>query len=243
MEARYAIYYTPPRDSALGRLGIAWLGWDHYLGEPAALLETQRLTREQHMDVTASPRRYGFHATLKAPFRLAPGRSEGELCNALAEFCAGAAPVTLPGLFLGALGGFVALVPSQVPLALTDLAEACITRFDSFRLPPDPAELARRRAAGLTPAQDALLQRWGYPYVLEEWRFHMTLTDVLSNGSREQVMQELLPWVTAFASEPLHIETLALFRQPNRETPFTVLRLFQLSGAAKGARPDAEAAA
>ncbi len=232
MEARYAIYYTPPRDSPLGRFGIAWLGWDHYLGQPVAPLETRALTHEQHVDVTASPRRYGFHATLKAPFRLTAGLDESELCDALADFAGTQAPVTIPGLVLATLGGFVALVPTQVPPGLADLADACVTLFDHFRLALDPADLARRRPAGLTPRQHALLDAWGYPYVLEEWRFHMTLTDTLQDRAREAVLEELVPRVEAFACQPLCIGAVALFRQPDRETPFTVRRVFPLRGAA-----------
>jgi putative phosphonate metabolism protein len=232
MEARYAIYYTPPRDSPLGRFGIAWLGWDHYRGRPVAPLETRALTGAQHAEVTASPRRYGFHATLKAPFRLAAGRDESELCGALADFAGERAPVTIPGLFLARLGGFVALVPSRMPPGLADLADACVAVFDPFRSALDPADIARRRAAGLTPRQHALLYAWGYPYVLEEWRFHLTLTGTLQDGAGEAVLEELVPRVAVFACQPLRIEAVALFRQPDRETPFTVRRVFPLRGAA-----------
>jgi putative phosphonate metabolism protein len=228
MQARYAIYYTPARDSALGRFGIAWLGWDHYLGQPVPPLLTKRLTRDQYAEVTASPRRYGFHATLKAPFHLAPGLDESALCDALAALAGSQPRVTIPGLFLANLCGFVALVPAEVPGTLGDLAEATVTRLDRFRSALDPADSARRRAAGLTKRQVALLETWGYPYVLEEWRFHMTLTDTLEDGIRETVVEELAPLVAAFACEPLTIDAIALFRQPNRETPFTVLRVFPL---------------
>jgi putative phosphonate metabolism protein len=230
MDTRYAIYYTPPRESPLGRFAIAWFGWDHYLGQPAEPLATRVLTRDQHLEVTASPRRYGFHATLKAPFRLAAGQDESALCEALEDFAGSQAPVTIPGLFVASLNGFLALVPAQVPPELPDLADAFVAQLDHFRA-PDPEDLARRRAAGLTPRQQALLDAWGYPYVLEEWRFHMTLTDTLQDGVREAVLEELLPWVEIFARRPLRIDSIALFRQPSRETPFTVLRLFPLKGA------------
>jgi putative phosphonate metabolism protein len=228
MKARYAIYYTPARESALGRFGIAWLGWDHYLGQPVPPLLTKRMTRAQYAEVTASPRRYGFHATLKAPFHLAPGLEESALCDALQAFAGSQPRVTIPGLFLANLCGFVALVPAEVPTDLVDLAEAAVTQLDRFRSALEPADAARRRTAGLTKRQDALLEAWGYPYVFEEWRFHMTLTDTLKDGLRETVVEELAPLVAAFASEPLTIDAIALFRQPNRETPFTVLRVFPL---------------
>lgn len=230
METRYAIYYTPPRESPLSRFAIAWFGWDHYLGQPAALWKTQVLTRDQHLDVTAAPRRYGFHATLKAPFRLAAGRKESDLCRRVEGIAASQSPVTLPGLSLADLNGFVALVPRRVPPELPTLAAAFVTQADSFRAPLTPADLARRHAADLTDRQRALLDAWGYPYVLEEWRFHMTLSDTLGIGLREAVMEELRPLVQCVASQPVRIDAVALFRQPDRETPFIVHRVFPLAG-------------
>ena len=156
---RYAIYWLP--DGALGRAGADWLGWD---------------ARSGRGDGTAAPVRYGFHATVKPPFRLGEGRDEAGLAEAARVLAGRQAPVDLGRLRVARLGRFLALVLERNP---GRLAAAMVEGLDAFRGPAPPDETARRRAAraaGLTPAQDALLARWGYPYVMDEFRMHLTLT-------------------------------------------------------------------
>ena len=154
--ARYAIYWLP--DGALGRAGADWLGWDARTGRG---------------DADGAPARYGFHATIKPPFRLAEGCDAVELAAAARALAAGLAPADLGRLTVARLGGFLALVPEREPAAL---AAAVVAGLDAFRAPPSAAERARRRAAGLTPSQAAMLDRWGYPHVMDEFRLHLTLT-------------------------------------------------------------------
>ncbi|WP_371055283.1 DUF1045 domain-containing protein [Rhodosalinus sp. K401] len=173
---RYAIYFTP--EGALAERGAAWLGWDAAAGAARAHPGLSGLPRPVD-EITARPRAYGFHATLKPPFRLAAGCSEADLGAALEAFAAGRPAVVLDGLEVARLGRFLALRPAGDAAALSALAAAVVEGLDPFRAPPADDEIARRRAARLTPRQEALLARWGYPYVMEEFRFHMTLTGPL----------------------------------------------------------------
>ena len=134
-------------------------------------------------EIIAEPRLYGFHGTLKAPIALAEDVSEGDFLEAVGRFAATQRGFAVPALELGELSGFLALVPAERCVELQDLADRCVVEFDDFRRPADEAELARRRAPGLSPRQDELLVRWGYPYVLEEWRFHLTLTGRLPDAA------------------------------------------------------------
>ena len=132
---------------------------------------------------------------------------------------------------LTCLSNFVALVPSQPSVELQDLADSCVIEFDELRQPADEAELARRRAAGLTPRQDELLLRWGYPYVLEEWRFHLTLTGrIADDGERSAITDLLRRQFMGFIDRPLQVRDLCVFRQPAAGRPFTVLARFTLGG-------------
>lgn len=158
---RYAIYWLP--DGPLGQAGAEWLGWDLRGGRSVSAPAPG----------TERPRRYGFHATIKPPFRLAPGSDEADLLRAAAALAAGLAPVDLGRLSVTHLSRFLALVPDHNPRAL---AAEMVTGLDRFRAAAPPEEIAKRRAAGLTEAQEALLVAWGYPYVLEEFRMHLTLT-------------------------------------------------------------------
>jgi hypothetical protein len=166
---RAALYWTPDPADPLARAGASWLGWDAELGtavEQPAVANIDALT--------AAPRIYGFHATLRPPMRLATGWDA--FLGAAHEVAARVAAFDLPALVVDDTSGFLALRESAPCPALRALADACVEGTERHRLRPDAPELTRRRAAGLTASQDALLLRWGYPYVMEEWRFHMTLS-------------------------------------------------------------------
>ena len=231
--SRYAIYYAPRPGSALADLGNGWLGMDPETGaDLPPPLPPEALQRIDHERTTAEPRRYGFHGTLKAPFALADGFGPADLTAAVEAFARTTAPVTAPPLTLAALGGFLALVPSAPAPDLDRLAAAIVTAFDRFRAPLGDADRQRRLAAGLTDAQTALLDRWGYPYVMAEFRFHMTLTGSLPPEPRQTVSAMLEPLCAGLAEEPLAIDQIALFHQPERSSPFRLARRFALTGGA-----------
>lgn len=191
---RLAIYYLPP-EGPLAEFGAAWFGWDAARGAETGRFEVPRLH-----DITKSPRKYGFHGTLKPPFRLAEGRDPGAVAATLARLAASCAPARCDGLALAPLQHFLALTPLGETSGIGRVAAACVRGLDAFRAPPTVADLARRRAAGLSGRQDALLTRWGYPYVMEEFRFHMTLTGPLPPdviGRWREVLAHRLPVLPA----------------------------------------------
>jgi hypothetical protein len=179
---------------------------------------------------TAEPRRYGLHATLKPPFALADGANLAALRADLAAFTAVAAPVALPRLQLRRLDRFLALIPSAPCPALDDLAARCVMEFDRFRRPAAPAELARRRAAGLDPAEEAHLLRWGYPYVLDRFRFHVSLTGPLDSAEGDRLMAPLAALFEPAISQPIPLADIALFVEPEAGAPFRLLERFALRG-------------
>lgn len=227
---RYAIYWAPPAESALWRFGSRWLGRDAATGAALPGFAIAGLEPAQLAAWTAAPRLYGLHATLKPPFRLAPGRTRDALIAALERFAATAAPAPGPPLVLQRLGHFLALVPDGPIPAIAALAARLVAEFDPFRAPPPPAELARRRAHALTPSQDENLVRWGYPYVMAEFRFHVTLTDSLEPGPLAALEAALAPRVAALGPLPLSIDEIALFEQPDSERPFQLATRFALRG-------------
>lgn len=127
-------------------------------------------------DITMTPMKYGFHGTLKPPFRLAEGTTAAQLNEAAADVAKSLPAARCGGLALTALGRFLALTPTGDVSGLQRIAETCVTTLDPFRAPAAQPELARRRNAGLSARQEALLTKWGYPYVMEEFRFHLTLS-------------------------------------------------------------------
>lgn len=206
---RYAIYWAPA-PGAFARAAADWLGWEPEAGLATAQPDLPGLPRPL-ADLTAEPRKYGFHGTVKAPFRLAPGLDRAGLSAALAAFCAKAAPVTLPGLRIAAIGDFMAIVPDGDAAALNDLAARVVIGLDPCRAALTEAEIARRRPERLSPRQRDLLDRFGYPHVLEEFRFHLTLSGPLAEAEAaalrphaETVFAPLLP-------RPFRVEALCLF--------------------------------
>lgn len=220
--ARFAIYYVPP-EGPLAEFGASWLGWDVVHGRAVA----QPALPGLH-DITMTPRKYGFHGTLKPPFRLNEGQTLAELTAATADLAGTLAPAHCEGLRLAQLGRFLALAPEGPLEGLERVAGACVRGLDGFRAPAGPAELARRRAAGLSARQEALLARWGYPYVLEEFRFHLTLSGALDGAALAhwaQVLGEHLPALPA----PFVLDQIALCGE-RADGRFELLHRYPLMG-------------
>jgi hypothetical protein len=224
---RYAIYVVPDDDSALGRFGKSVLGED-------ATLVADEGQRAAWLAATGEPRRYGFHATVKAPFHLAPGASLDALSGALRAFTSERPPVPVGRLAVRRIGHFLALTPVEPLPMLSGFAAEVVAAFEPFRAPLSLEDTQRRLAAGLTRTQQAMLARWGYPYVFAEFRFHMTLSGRLDNATSAW-MQEVLTLAYAPQSHDAHeITALALMEQPVRDAPFRLLERFALKGSTDG---------
>jgi len=221
---RFAIYFVPAADSALYRFGAAVLGYNCYTGEDVARLRDVGLTETEWAALTAEPRRYGFHATLKAPFQLRPEFDHGDLLADVRTLAASISTIPTFEPAVGLIGGFVAIVPRSASPALDRLAADCITAFERFRLPMTDQERSRRLAAGLSRHQAANLDRWGYPYVFEEFRFHMTLTGRIEPERRAAIHAFLQnEFARRCGRGPVRLDRLALARQDHRDTPFRVI--------------------
>ena len=173
---RYAIYFSPTADEPLSRAAATWLGRDAFTGELYPRTAEHDLTVEELDELTADPRRYGFHATLKAPFHLTDGASEADLLAALAAFAEETAPFNIPLVAVEQIGPFFALVPQTPHQPLQQFAARVVESFEPFRAALSETDLQRRKPDSLPPQQRENLMRWGYPYVFDEFRFHMTLT-------------------------------------------------------------------
>lgn len=210
--ARYAVYYAPAPDSPLWSFGSGVLGYDAATGASAPAISPEGVDHDVWTAMTATPRRYGFHATLKAPFRLAAGKTEDDLVAAGRAFASTQRPFQLPELEVVALGSFVALSPTRRSAPLDRFAGACVEAFEPFRAPPNDAERARRLEAPLTERQQAALERWGYPYVFEDFHFHMSLTGALPADPIPTVVAGLSRlYADHVALAPIEVDAATLF--------------------------------
>lgn len=230
MHRRYAIYYAPATDSALWQRASQWIGRDAACDTPVTIPEPIRTAGGGLDALTTGPRRYGFHATLKAPMHLSPGQSEDALIDSLEAFAARTAPVSAGPMTPGLLGGFLALTPRVQDQGLTAFAAACVAEFEVFRAPLRDTDWQKRLNAGLTPRQVELLGQYGYPYVMEEFRLHMTLTNRLPDALQDPVRAAAADWFAPALAEPVTIDRLALFVEDEPGTPFTRMRDFVLRG-------------
>ena len=226
MIARYAIYFAPPAGSPLARFGAAWLGRCAETGACLARPAVEGFGADRLGRITEKPRGYGFHATLAPPMRLAEGCTPAMLDEALAAFARAHAPFRAPPLKLAAMDDFLALVLSGESEAMQGLENDVIHTFRRFRAPPEPAEYIRRRAATVAPREAALLRQWGYAYVLEAFRFHMTLTCELEPPERSALQRALERMTAPLCTRPLKVSGIALFEQPGREAPFRLARRY-----------------
>ena len=227
MAYRYAIYYSPSTESDLGAFGAEWLGRT-IAGEELAAPRLSGISSTDWEMAVAAPRKYGFHATLKPPFRLADGATENELVSALTEFCASTTTADLGVLQIDRIAGFLALTPEH-PDAVGRLAANIVRAFDHFRAPSTAEEIARRQPEKLTPTQRRLLNRWGYPYVLEEYRFHMTITGHLTDPETPKFLKTLKARYAQLVEQAVSIEDVCLFRQETRKDQLVLTARYPLS--------------
>jgi putative phosphonate metabolism protein len=224
---RYALYFTPPPESDLARLGAAMLGYDCYAGAAVEQPLLPEITPDELHSGSAEPRRYGFHGTLKAPFTLRDGCSLDEFKNAVHRFAAEWPAFDVGTVSPRQLGRFIALTPDELSSGLSLFAAECVATFDRFRAPLSARDRQRRATHHLSPRQQALLERWGYPYVFDQFRFHMTLTGSLPE-------ERIGPWLECLhryvGTRSLVIDALTLLEQAGPDAQFRVIGRYDLEG-------------
>lgn len=220
---RYAIYYTPGQDEPLARIAANWLGRDPFGAATRPVEAVGDLSAAEVAFHTASARRYGFHATLKAPFRLAPNETEASLRAALDSFAEATPPVVIPRLVVGQIDGFFALVPEARFAPLNDFAGEVVRAFDPFRAPLTDAEIERRSPDALKPDEFRNLCQWGYPYVFDTFRFHMTLSGRVGPQESPRLRAAIDGLFADVLRQPVPVDALTLFVETEPGAPFMVL--------------------
>ena len=221
MSARYAIYFAPDRHSPWRQFGARWLGRDEHDSTPLAQPLLAGISQEELARVTQEPRRYGFHATLKAPFYLAADHDEASLIRRLDALARTLSPLALGPLRIASLGAFLALIPENSPSGLQALAAACVIGLDDLRAPMREAELARRHIENLDVRALELLNTYGYPHVMERFRLHLTLTGPIDDALAGKISEALAPELARLdAQAPLRLDRLCLFVEKAPGAPF-----------------------
>jgi putative phosphonate metabolism protein len=225
---RYAIYLAPEPGSAWWKAGSSWLGRDAATGDILSQPLIAGVSMSKQQSLTAAPRRYGWHATLKAPFALADDADFVMLQGRLGAMSRERQPFPIT-LRVALLDDFLALIPEGDTREIDALARVCVSHLHALAAPLSPAELARRRASDLTPEQDTLLQRWGYPYVMDHFRLHFSLSGSLRNvdpDTIEALRDAAEQWFAPLP--PLRVDALSLFVEPVKGADFLFTERMEL---------------
>jgi len=230
---RYAVYFVPNIEQQWWAHASQWLGRCAVSQQFSAQPLIAEVSSKRFAEFTEHPRRYGFHATMRAPFVLANEYQPSDLISHVSALCQHLKPFVLPRLRVTLLEQFLALVPERDVSQITLLEQQCVTQLNDYAEPLGPEELVRRRSAGLSSHEDALLLRWGYPYVLDRFRFHCSLTGSLAKASPQEVSALTQAAYQHFDHLPLCVfDSLAIFAEPTQGADFVLLEQCPLIGAA-----------
>jgi len=229
MQDRYAIYFVPSADEEYYQRISQWLGYSIHTGRPVSQTELSP-TLQPFTGFTRHARMYGCHATLKPPFRLKPNLKEKQLVKIFKHFSRLFPPIQCSGLQIENIGRFVALTLTDECPRLHELATDCVQTFDLFRDDLTPAEFNKRQPERLSPNQLLMLKQWGYPFVIDEFRFHITLSDPLPESSLAACKKALIDDLSPIPSRPFILDSISLCYQPAPSKPFITLETHPLQG-------------
>ena len=222
---RFAIYFIPDQIE-LANLGASWLGWDIITGKEVRQIELSDFDIKKF---TEQPKKYGFHATIKAPFIMKGSKRSTELISAFDEFAEICSPVVLEGLEVKKLGDFLAFRPVGSEEKLNSLVANVVEHFDRFRAPLTQKEIVKRRRTKLTTIQEALMKKWGYPFVMSEFQFHITLTGPLYQNDADMAYSAVRSLFGGIIKEPFKVNSLCLAGE-DENGRFHLIKRFELLG-------------
>ncbi len=230
--SRYAIYYAPELGSPLDKFGQAWLGRDTRTGNRIRQPEVVGVYSRELQNIVSPATLYGFHGTLKPPFFLSVPELKETLVRELKTFAAEESPFLLPRLVLAHMGRFLVLQPERTDGQINQLSERCVRRFDSFRRPPSAEELNGRCFLGLNSSQEKNLIEWGYPYVMDQFKFHLTLTGpIIDVHLSEHLFNELERQLEGIDLSAIRVASICLFVQTEKDQPFMLHSRYQFGAA------------
>ncbi|HEY9271229.1 DUF1045 domain-containing protein [Achromobacter sp.] len=225
---RYALYLAPT--GPWREHGSRWLGRCADTGEALPPLPGQDADSRAW---TAAPRHYGLHATLKPPFRLSPGVSPQQLDAAARQLAGNGSPFSLE-LECEPLRGFlawrIASSDTQGRARIQALAEAAVRDLDLLRAPPTVEETARRQPQSLSPEQQSMLARWGYPYVFDTYVFHITLTGKLEGDTLAQAQAGIAAFADPLRGQAMAVPGVSVYVQPTPDADFVAARHYGFDG-------------
>lgn len=232
--SRLAIYFAPEPDSLWWQAGSAWLGRDAWTGRLMPPPSFPYLDSALLSAMTATPRRYGFHATLAPPWYLKQEITRNDFLRRAQDFASTQQHIALPQPKIVRLRGFLALAFDASAPDAQSLAQRTLEYFQPVRMPMTREEL-ESRGESLPERHRDLLTRWGYAYAEDQFRLHFTLSDRLSKIDTESAAR-LEEWAQTWFAGPLRrtplvLDALTIFEESEPGGFFTAIARFPFSKA------------
>jgi hypothetical protein len=231
---RHAAYYAPAEGSPLAQLGAQWLGRCAQSRRAIRQPDFPTISPATFYACTAAAARYGWHATMKAPFALKPSLEMDAIPRAFSALAQSKKALTLPPLTLRNMGDYLALVPNAASSALQELAFDCVRALHPLAEPLSDQQLVQRRRTPLNASQDAMLLQWGYPFVGEEFQWHMTLTGSLrgvTDGELQALQEAALQWFGPVLNQAVELDAICWFVEPVAGSDLYEVQRFALTHA------------
>ncbi len=225
---RYAIYYTPQPGTALAAFGRSWFGRAND-GVTLQAFSDAGLAGTSFAKLAVAAGRYtGLHALFRAPFAPRHGIGPDAIKTRLINFAARRKPVETGPLTLSRAGRFLVLRPVEATPALDWLAAQCVATFEDFAAPPSDTEREEYASPNLSDYQRLLLESFGDPYVLSEYRFSITLTGPLDTAHLERVAQALWPVLEEICAFGVTVDGLSMFGDGGGRSPMRLVGRYRL---------------
>lgn len=225
---RVAIFYAPGSQTPLANFGAHWLGWDVEHAKRVPHSQVDGLPAPIS-ELVATPQKYGFHGTLKAPFRIRDDQTIDGLKDAMKAFSDQCKPFVIGKMKVATLGSFVAIIQENASDNFAEFASEIVRNFEDYRAPLRDEDIAKRRKAGLTPRQDELMLKWGYPYIFDQFKFHLTLTGKLSEQNAQIVCDRLTDHLKPILDTPVEAVDLCLYGE-REDGRFEIIERFPFLG-------------
>ncbi len=221
---RYAIYYVPSENSELDLFGKCWLGWDPYKGEETTKSDLSKLPSfKKFSSLVLTPKQYGFHGTIKAPFKLKNEYTYNDLENKVREISKQIHSFYFDQLIIEKLGNFIGLIPTN-NLKVNAVSNKFVEELDYLRDELSESEIKKRKPHKLTSNQKQMLFKWGYPYVFDEFKFHLTLTSKLNVVEIDDVFRSLQNILKQVNLNKISFNNICIFGQKSDEKFYFVQR-------------------
>ncbi len=221
---RYAIYYAPSENSELDLFGKCLLGWDPYKGVETTKSDLSKLPSfKKFSSLVLTPKQYGFHGTIKAPFKLKNEYTYNDLENKVREISKQIHSFYFDQLIIKKLGNFIGLIPTN-NLKVNAVSNKFVEELDYLRDELSESEIKKRKPHKLTSNQKQMLFKWGYPYVFDEFKFHLTLTSKLNVVEIDDVLRSLQNILKQVNLNKISFNNICIFGQKSDEKFYFVQR-------------------